>query len=144
MAKAGVLGLDELTKNIKRFNSVVDSELQNAASAVGQAVRNDAVRSIQRGSPSGVTYQKYSPKRTHRASAPGQPPATDTGRLAGSIRVEQQRLTADIGTDLIYGKYLEFGTTKMAARPFLVPALEKNREKWRERVAAAIEKGVKK
>jgi len=30
-------------------------------------------------------------------------------------------------SQIFYGKFLEFGTTKMSARPFLQPALEKNK-----------------
>ena len=40
---------------------------------------------IQRGPNSGRIYEKYRPRRTHQASAPGQAPATDTGNLIGSI-----------------------------------------------------------
>ena len=59
-----------------------------------------------------------------KPSAPGQPPAVQTGRLRNSI-VHQPatagNLFARAGTNVPYGKYLEFGTSKMAARPWLGP-----------------------
>lgn len=58
-------------------------------------------------------------------SAPGNPPAIDTGNLYRNVTTE---LDADglhgvlrAATD--YAKYLEFGTRHMAARPFMRPAL---------------------
>lgn len=67
----------------------------------------------------------------NRASAPGQPPAVDTGRLRSSIAhlVERELLAwvGQVGTDVKYGAYLEFGTTRMAARPFMLTTLERIR-----------------
>lgn len=53
----------------------------------------------------------------------------DTGRLRSSItRSDVQRrrrsLVVRIGTDVEYAKYVEFGTSKMSAKPYLRPALD--------------------
>lgn len=52
----------------------------------------------------------------HRASAPGEPPAPDSGRLVGSvmwrIRNVGDRWFAEVGSDLDYALYLEFGAAK--------------------------------
>jgi len=64
----------------------------------------------------------------HIASAPGDPPAVDSGRLRQSIvalKVDQFRWR--VGTNVEYALYLEFGTRRMAPRPFLRPAAEKVR-----------------
>lgn len=61
----------------------------------------------------------------HRASAPGQPPAPDTGRLRNSVQADQN-VRRD-GNDLVgrivandtKAAALEKGTERMAARPFL-------------------------
>lgn len=51
----------------------------------------------------------------------------DTGRLRASIThqlgQDGEGLLADIGTDVEYAPYVEFGTRFMAAQPFLRPAL---------------------
>lgn len=64
----------------------------------------------------------------HRASAPGHPPASDMGRLRASItRLVERELLAwvgQVGTDVKYGAHLEFGTSRMAARPFMLTTLE--------------------
>ena len=72
-------------------------------------------------------------------SAPGEPPAVDTGRLRASIthRVEMEtdEVVGYVGTNVDYAgilngelKGLEFGTERMAPRPFLVPAIERNKD----------------
>ena len=54
-------------------------------------------------------------------------PRVQTGRLRTSITWElgrdSQGLFADIGTSVVYGRYLELGTDRMRPYPFLGPAL---------------------
>lgn len=45
----------------------------------------------------------------HRASAPGKPPAKDTGVLAGSIQIDDRGNEIRVGTNLRYGLALEYG-----------------------------------
>lgn len=58
-------------------------------------------------------------------SQPGQPPHQVTGELLQSVshEFEDQGLTGIVGTNDPVGRWLEFGTSKMAARPWLRPAL---------------------
>ena len=62
--------------------------------------------------------------RIHRASAPGQPPAEDTGKTYRDIKV--MRLKSGHYRVRFGGVagYLEFGTTNMKPRPYIVPAIE--------------------
>jgi len=61
----------------------------------------------------------------HRASAPGEPPAPDTGRLRAATQADET--VRNEGGDLIgrvvanteYASALETGTERMAARPYL-------------------------
>lgn len=46
----------------------------------------------------------------------------DTGNLRNSITHTSDSKAAYIGTNVEYGKYVELGTVKMAAQPFLKPA----------------------
>lgn len=60
----------------------------------------------------------------------------DTGRLRSSIahRLEKLKnvLRGIVGTRVEYASYQEFGTSKMAAHPFLFPALEANKKRIKE------------
>ena len=63
--------------------------------------------------------------RTHTASAPGNPPAVDTGALRDGIRAQVAGDgEAQVTDGVAYGVHLEFGTRHMAARPFMTPAVE--------------------
>lgn len=48
----------------------------------------------------------------------------DTGRLRASITHEAQGTSAYIGTNVEYGKYVELGTKRHRAQPFLLPAAQ--------------------
>jgi HK97 gp10 family phage protein len=66
----------------------------------------------------------------------------DTGKLAENIVISdiKEDGTVDIGPDRdrFYGLFLEFGTSKMAARPFLQPAFEENKEQVQQKMADVI------
>jgi HK97 gp10 family phage protein len=62
---------------------------------------------------------------THRASAPGEAPAIDTGALRNSVRAQRKADLEWWVTTNEYAAYLEYGTRRMAPRPFLRPAVEK-------------------
>ncbi len=61
-------------------------------------------------------------------SSPGDPPFKQTGHLRRSIAWEAVSDTVGrVGTNVKYGLYLEMGTSRMAARPYLRPRLGANR-----------------
>ena len=96
----------------------------------GEAVRSTAIdisyvakRSMS-GNKTGLEY-KRSGGKSHRASAPGEAPAIDSGELVNSIQNAQiDQLTAMSFSNMEYAPHLEFGTVHMAKRPFYVPAAE--------------------
>ena len=71
-----------------------------------------------------------------------------TGTLKRSIHQEdvQGQLAVAVGTDVPYAEHVEFGTSKMPARPYLRPALDENKgamvkefgEAWSDIVEAAF------
>ena len=54
-------------------------------------------------------------------------PQVQTGRLRSSITHNVNPGEVEIGTNTVYGKYLEFGTSKMPPYPWLFPAVEESR-----------------
>ena len=121
-------GSEQLQRELRRLSDDLRKEAGNVVLATAVEMRADIVKSIQSGPASGQTYRKSNPTRTHTASAPGQPPMTDTGRLANSITFDRiGDLTATVGSELIYAPWLEYGTSRMASRPFFRPAVERMR-----------------
>lgn len=71
----------------------------------------------------------------HQASAPGEAPAVDYGVLINSIQTQMVR--DDLGlvfTNTEYAAPLEYGTVRMAPRPFMTPAADRARPKFSERM----------
>jgi phage gpG-like protein len=76
----------------------------------------------------GVYYRGFDP------SHPGQFPHKLRGDLQRSIAYEMSadKQTAYVGTAQNYGLFLEIGTTRMAARPWLAPTLQQESGKLAE------------
>jgi HK97 gp10 family phage protein len=74
--------------------------------------------------------------------ATGDSPLLETGALRDSIthNVDSNGKEAAVGTDLDYAKYLEFGTSKMPARPFLGGALIAKEHEIGDGVVAEVKK----
>lgn len=46
-------------------------------------------------------------------------------------------------SEIFYGKFIEFGTSKMPAKPFLQPAYEKNKDNIKRTIAETLKEGLK-
>lgn len=88
------------------------------------------------GNRSGRVYKVPRTKQNYTASAPGEPPAVRLGDLKRAIshKVNKAKLTAVVGPRLIgqnpkkqYPVWLEFGTKKMAPRPFMAPTIQRHK-----------------
>jgi HK97 gp10 family phage protein len=115
----------------------------------GEVVATEARRSVQGSPRGGRTYEKYSPRRTHKASAAGEAPATDLGFLVRSIttEVDESNLTVYVlSAHAIapYAKVLEYGSMAggIQPRPFLRPALRKKEKEVTRIVRQAMRKAL--
>jgi HK97 gp10 family phage protein len=74
--------------------------------------------------------------------ATGDSPLLETGATRESIQhnVDANGKEAHVGTDLEYAKYLEFGTSRIPARPFLGGALIAKEHEIGEGVLAEVKK----
>jgi len=124
-----VKNLKKVMGQLSKLNKQLEPDFQEVVKGGGQLIRGEAIKSIQTGSKSGIVYQKYNPRREHRASAPGESPASDTGNLVSKIKVKQKtkdRVWVESNAD--YSAYLEYGTSKMQPRPYMLPAFEKSKK----------------
>ena len=90
-------------------------------------VRNEILRRILQTQKTGQVYVRRGIE--HRASAPGEAPASDTGTLARNITVvvNAQSLTATINSGAAHSRSLEFGTPTIEPRPHLRVSLAAQR-----------------
>lgn len=145
-----VEGLGQLILGLQKVEAEAKEQLEKTLYQIGEAIASDARRRIQKSARGGKTYQLYNPRREHTASAPGESPATDTGRLVSSIVVvpmpELGAVAVKCDSNVApYAAALEYGTTdgKLQPRPFLAPALAENREKAIEAVRRAVKRALK-
>jgi hypothetical protein len=114
--------------DMRKLNQIV-AKMPSAADDALNAAAHDALAQIQLSfntSPAGRTYTHGSIE--HTASAPGYPPNIDIGNLTASMRVEKAgALEYQVMDGVEYGVYLELGTARMAARPFVTPVIEEFR-----------------
>ena len=124
-----VKNLKKVLKQLNRLQKDMEVLFQEIVKGGGQFIRGEAIKSIQTGSKSGVMYQMYNPRREHRASAPGEAPASDTGNLVSKIIVKQKtKNITNVESNADYSAFLEYGTSKMEPRPFMLPAFEKSKK----------------
>ena len=94
------------------------------------AIRAEAFRSISAGAVSGAG---------HVPSRPGEPPNRDTGELQSKLKsVPTGPISAEVRSEAEYAAPLEFGTSRMAARPYIRPARDKELEPSRKRLAQQL------
>jgi HK97 gp10 family phage protein len=68
----------------------------------------------------------------------------DTGRLRNSIAVETEQggLSATVGTNVEYGPFVEYGTRRAHAQPYLFPAFEQMVPRIKSRISKAVTKAA--
>lgn len=133
------IGLSKITKRLSELEPLQRKELKIALGESVLAVHGDAVKSILEHQSSGEVYGK------HTASKPGFAPNSDTGRLVRGIdwTVDESTLTGQVGTNVKYGAWLEFGTKDMEPRPWLLPAFKKNLKNIKKIMTQAVKDALK-
>lgn len=132
-------GLDGVSQFLAMLGSEIGKEISLQVERSARKVDFAIKTSIQRGARTGKIYTRGD--IAHQASAPGEAPKTDTGTLVSSIEFKMVgKLSATIGSRLAYAYYLEFGTSKMAARPAWIPAVEKERPDFERAIAEILQR----
>lgn len=135
-----ISGMDRVQTAIRQFGQDVQDQVTAAIEATALETMTNVRKAIQGPPKTGREYRRgKSGKIVHRASAPGEAPATDTGALVSSTYFTKvDAFTAAIGSRLAYAFHLEFGTRNMAKRPSWVPAAEKAAPRLQKRIERVI------
>ena len=94
-----------------------------------------------------VTGKRGGPRgrNIYRSAPPGEFPGIRTGLLKRSIRVTKatkSSLAVYVGTDVQYGRHLEYGTRNMPARPWLRRTFAEERNKMIDILRADAAKAI--
>ena len=120
---------------VAQLNAALKRRLEANLIIAGEIVATEVRRNIQTSPRGGKTYVKTNPNRTHKASAPGESPATDLGFLVRSIQIEPdlQNLRVRIlslHSIAPYAKRLEYGDLSrgLQPRPFMFKGLQAKKQ----------------
>lgn len=134
--------LEELSGKIAKATAKTEQAVNNAIHRFAILIDAKSKEKIQKGTRSGTTYKRGT--ISHTASAPGEAPKTDSGRLVASIRPVFGKMSAEVGSlanVAKYGDFLEQGTKHIEARPWLAPTLKENADALGNFITAAIKSG---
>ncbi len=106
------------------------------AKPVGDAMRSELVTLI---NGIGLFYQTKTKEilnleKSPPPSTPGTPPHKRTGTLGRSFRTMPsrkvgKRIVLKLGTNALYARLLEYGTIRMASRPFFDPTMRNKKHR---------------
>ena len=141
-----IKNLDRVLRELDGKEAAVLLNVRRALLQSGNYVKKSMTDSMQKTAKTGRLYKRGGV--THRASAPGEAPAVDTGRLVGSINIDFQptKYYVDSGVlpvEIDYARHLEYGTRKMEPRPFVAPARAKAKPVAEDNMGKAVSRGVK-
>jgi len=131
-----VKGKDAHIRRLKRLSGNQVKALAGAIVYEGaDTIRAEAYRLVSAGSVQG---------KGHARSKPGEAPNREHGDLqAGMKAVKTGAVTAEFRSESDHALPLEFGTSKMAARPSTRPARDTKKPEIEKRFAEQFEKLVK-
>lgn len=131
-------GVQEMERTLKLLpEKVAERELRRALRAGGRVVRKAVIDSAPR---SGSSAEK----RRKRSTS-----GKDYGALHENIRVttrtKGKRNSAEVAVhtgNAFWGLFLEFGTVKMAARPFFTPAWDRSAPEALNKIGETLARGI--
>jgi phage gpG-like protein len=133
----------------KQFEAAVGKDIERAMLAVVTkstfSMHNRLVRMVSTGGRSGGIYREGTATE-HQASAPGEPPKSDTGNLVKNININTEQkggmILGVVSINTPYAAALEFGNKKgtLLARPYMKPARDAERPLFEQAATLALRK----
>ena len=130
-------GMDELLARLARTNVNVNIARKKALNKGAEIIKKSASEKAPRDNSARNLSKKYSPGQ-HLAD----------NLIISEVKGQGNNQYVEVGpqrgdnNDFFYGKFLEFGTTKMLARPFMEPAFVEKRKEALEVMAEVIKEAI--
>lgn len=142
-----IIGGDELAKKLLSLTPKMQDKTSRILFNGGRLIVEEAKSSMSLSPATGKTYGD------HVASSPGNPPRVDTEDLINTVKSKPEQFSKEdpeyrIGVFKESGQaekaiWLEFGTKKMEARPFMRPAYLKKRKQILSNIRRALIRELK-
>jgi HK97 gp10 family phage protein len=147
-----VEGLDEIVARLRALPEAVSGKnggpLRAALAAAARLVRDDArahapvATGMLRDNI--IEYRDRNPERigANEHYRVGVRKLVLKGRVKRLVRKIRKSASIKIAEDSYYWRFVEFGTAKMKARPFLRPAFDNNKSEINETMIQTLSKGI--
>jgi len=148
--KVDIKGVKILKQRLDRISAEAAANVNLVIVDGCQKIEGEIKDSMRTRTSSGRSYKRTKSGLTHTSSAEGSAPNPDLGTLLNSANSNvgvgykmDGLFSGEVGSfGLDYAKWLERGTSRMAARPWLVPAFKKEYPGIYSRMIVAINKGL--
>lgn len=146
------ISFEDFSNVLERAEKRLTENIENTIKLCCEKVRSDIDYSMAH-TPLNTERSYYTNNKTkvHHPSLPGNPPAPDSGDLRRSIRYEihktENEVIGIVGStqkDPDYAVWMEYGTKdgRIAHRPWLRPAMNKNNDFIKKSIAKAVAKSL--
>jgi hypothetical protein len=141
-----IIGDDTIALILKNAPKELNKRFRQIFHKYGNEMRNYIIRGMRDTPKAPWRYKRWkNGKKWHYPSLPGGFPAIDSGRLISQLKYfsNDEQLEIGIMSDVPYAKFLETGTSKMEARPFLEPTLKEFLPEVKSSIMDAIRETIK-
>lgn len=135
--------IEALARKFREKQASVRTNLEKSVAKACLIVETEAKKNM-RDTERDLSKSYKRGEKVHHPSAEFDYPAIDSGTLVRSIThsVESgdsgDHVEGRVGTNVIYGKFLEHGTSRMAPRPWLYRTLRAKRDEVRKAIGEAV------
>ncbi|WP_020085700.1 HK97-gp10 family putative phage morphogenesis protein [Hyphomicrobium zavarzinii] len=134
-----IKGVRELNLKLGKIGPAVIAEIRRSLRRGSQKIQNTAASGI----------MESGSKNNPGPSKPGEYPAgKSAGGLASGITSVEASSPGVVrfvnGATAPYAEHLEFGTSKMAPRPFMAPSFDRHVDAIKTDIRAAVKRGIRK
>lgn len=145
--RSKITGLDELKKNLKKVSDDIAykggrSALRSAANVIRKEAKLRAERLDDPATPERIADNivvRWDGKKFKKTGNP----AFRVGVMGGAKNDDEKKKIGK-GGDTFYWRFLEFGTAKMAAKPFMRPAMDASQQEAVDKFVGAYKKQLDK
>ena len=147
--RSKITGLDELKKNLKKVSDDIAykggrSALRSAANVIRKEAKLRAEKLDDPTTPERIADNivvRWDGKKFKRTGNP----AFRVGVMGGAkSKSDDEKKIQGKGGDTFYWRFLEFGTAKMAAKPFMRPAMDASQQEAVDKFVEAYKKQLSK
>lgn len=137
--KMKIQGLEELQRDLKKLSETTN-DVKDVVKKHGSQMQQKAMKNARHRASGGVFAKGYYDKegKWHFYSTGH----TRRNLQQNGVKISDGGLTATVESTTDYAAYVEYGTRKMEAEPYMKPAYEKQKKLFEEDIEKVVEKNL--